>query len=119
MDKKKLTIAAMPTSVHLDYFMADEVNNNRLWQVDLTLTNNSDPQLHLMIKLSQYSNAEELYHLLLDHTFDDRKLEYIYHQFGKVKMITKENTYEQLLLREIAEIDKRNFSKSSCFNCFI
>jgi hypothetical protein len=104
MDKKKRTIAAMAKSVHLDYFMVvqfktffwfgciDEVNNNRLWQVDLTLTNNSDPELHLMIKLSQYSKAEGLYHLLLDHTFDDRKLEYIYHEFGKVKMITKENT---------------------------
>jgi len=60
--------------------------NNRLWQVDLTMTSGTDPQLQaltahiwketkgstgwfrlqdLMIRLAQYKKAEDLYEILL------------------------------------------------------
>src|SRR6202044_315265 len=65
--------------------------NNRLWQVDLTLTSDNDPQLHdltecireetegstgwfrlgkLMIQLAQYKQAEELYEILHEQATD-------------------------------------------------
>ncbi|CAF3913600.1 unnamed protein product [Rotaria sp. Silwood1] len=81
-------------------------NNPRLWQVDIILTSDNDPQLHdvtnsireettgstgwdrlgkLMIKVGQFNQAEELYEILLDETNDERKKAVVYHQLGLVK----------------------------------
>ena len=80
--------------------------NNRLWQVDLTLTSDKDPQLHaltermqketrgstgwlrlgkLMLKLGHFDKAEDLYELLLKQTTDEGKKAYIYYQLGWAK----------------------------------
>ena len=80
--------------------------NNRLWQVDLTLTSDKDPQLHvltkrmqketsgstgwlrlgkLMLKLGHFNKAEELYELLLKQTTDEREKAFIYCQLGWTK----------------------------------
>jgi tetratricopeptide (TPR) repeat protein len=80
--------------------------NNRLWQVDLTLTSDSDPQLHdltermqeetngstgwhrlgrLLIKLGQFNKAEELYEILLKQTTDEDEKAHLYHMLGLIK----------------------------------
>ncbi|CAF4936030.1 unnamed protein product, partial [Rotaria sp. Silwood1] len=81
--------------------------NNQLWQVDLTLTSDNDPDLHalteqtrkdtyphlegwdrlgmLLIKLGQFSKAQEVYHILLDQAMTDREKAHIYHMLGMVK----------------------------------
>jgi tetratricopeptide (TPR) repeat protein len=80
--------------------------NNRLWQVDLTLTSDNDPQLHaltervrdeikgstewvrlgnLMIKLAQYNKAEDLLEILLAQSTDEREKGDIYYQLGLIK----------------------------------
>jgi tetratricopeptide (TPR) repeat protein len=81
-------------------------NNDRLWQVDLTLTGDNDPQLHaltergrdeikgstpwlrlgdLMINLAQYNKAEDLLKILLPQATDEREKGDIYYQLGCVK----------------------------------
>jgi tetratricopeptide (TPR) repeat protein len=78
-------------------------NDNRLWQIDLIQTTDNDPQLNdltkricgeiqgstewdrlgrLLIKLSQFNKAEELYAVLLDQTYNDHKKTHYYHQLG-------------------------------------
>jgi len=81
--------------------------NDRLWQVDLTLTGDNDPQLHdlaeimqkeiasssegwfrlgqLMIKLGQFNKAEELYEILLEQTTLRGEKAHLFHQLGMVK----------------------------------
>jgi tetratricopeptide (TPR) repeat protein len=80
--------------------------NDRLWQVDLTLTSENDPQLcaltkcmheetegptgwlrlgKLMIKLSHFDKAEELYELLLKQTTNEDEKAHLFHQLGFIK----------------------------------
>jgi tetratricopeptide (TPR) repeat protein len=80
--------------------------SNRLWQVDLTLTSDNDPQLHslttymrkeiqgstgwhrlgqLMIQIAQFDKAEELYEILLKQTSDEREKGSLFHQLGFIK----------------------------------
>jgi tetratricopeptide (TPR) repeat protein len=89
--------------------------NDRLWQVDLILTGDDDPQLHaltermreetssgsegwfrlgeLLIKLGQVNKAEELYDILLKQTTNDREKSHLYHMLGMVK--TDQGKYEE------------------------
>jgi tetratricopeptide (TPR) repeat protein len=80
--------------------------NKRLWQVDLTLTSDNDPQLlaltermqeetkgstgwhrlgKLMIQLGQFNKAEELYDILLKQTTDEGERAHLYHMMGMIK----------------------------------
>jgi tetratricopeptide (TPR) repeat protein len=80
---------------------------DRFWQVDLTLTSDIDPQLNalterlredtsssykgwhrlgkLMIKLSQFKKAEELYNILLKQTTNEDEKAHVFHQLGWIK----------------------------------
>ncbi|CAF0800589.1 unnamed protein product [Rotaria sordida] len=80
--------------------------NNRLWQVDLTLSSDNDPELHrlteqicketyphakgwdrlgmLLIKLEHFNKAHEIYDILLDQAMTDEEKAFIYHQLGSV-----------------------------------
>jgi tetratricopeptide (TPR) repeat protein len=81
--------------------------NKRLWQVDLTLTSDNDPQLHdltarmqeetgsgskgwyrlgmLLIKLGQFNKAEELHEILLKQATGEREKEHLYGMLGQIK----------------------------------
>ena len=80
--------------------------NNRLWQVELTLTSDNDPQLlalkehmskevigptgwgrlgYLMITLGQFKKAEELYKILLKQATDEDSKAYLYYMLGMTK----------------------------------
>jgi Tfp pilus assembly protein PilF len=80
--------------------------NDRLWQVDLTLIGDNDPQLYaltkrmreetkgstgwhrlgqLMIKLDQVNKAEELYQTLLNQTNNESEKGYLFYQLGWIK----------------------------------
>jgi tetratricopeptide (TPR) repeat protein len=84
-----------------------EKNNNRLWQVDLTLTGDHDPQLQeltksmqkdtagptgwfrlgrLMMTVAQYDKAEQVFEMILDRTTDEKERGKIYHYLGWIKM---------------------------------
>jgi tetratricopeptide (TPR) repeat protein len=89
--------------------------NDRLWQVDLTLTDDNDPQLQaltermreetssgcegwlrlgeLMIKLGQFNKAEELYDILLQQKTDIGEKANLFHQLGWIK--TDQGKYEE------------------------
>src|SRR6202044_4149064 len=90
--------------------------NNHLWQVDLTLTSDNDPQLHgltecireetkgstgwfrlgkLMIKLAQYKKAEELYQILLEQTTNEGQKLDVFHHLGYIKSVQGE--YEKAI----------------------
>jgi tetratricopeptide (TPR) repeat protein len=81
-------------------------NNNSLYQVDLKLTADDDQQLytltecirnevgaatgwerlgHLLLKISQFDKAEELYNVLLEQTSDEGDKAHYYHQLGCIK----------------------------------
>jgi tetratricopeptide (TPR) repeat protein len=80
--------------------------NDRLWQVDLTLTSENDPQLNaltkcmqeetkgptgwlrlgqLMITLGHFDQAEELYEILLQQTTNEDEKAHLFHQLGRIK----------------------------------
>jgi len=80
-------------------------SNDQFWQVELTLTSDSDPELHiltehmrnttteetrwhrlgsLMIELSKFDKAEEIYELLLRKVKDPYEKAYLFHQFGMI-----------------------------------
>ncbi|CAF0967039.1 unnamed protein product [Rotaria sordida] len=81
--------------------------NNRLWQVDLTLTTDNDSDLyaltkqmrkeidpyatgwnrlgHLLIKLGQFNIAQEIYDILLDQATTDSEKSLMNHMLGIVK----------------------------------
>ena len=80
--------------------------NNGLYQVELTLTSDDDPQLRiltehireetrggtrwetigtLLLKISQFDKVDELYSVLLGQTHDEGKKAYYYNQLGYVK----------------------------------
>jgi tetratricopeptide (TPR) repeat protein len=82
-------------------------SNNRLWQVDLALTSDNDPELfalteyirketfpskqgwyrlsNILVTLGQFDKAEALCDVLLARTSDDRQKGSIYHTLGMVK----------------------------------
>jgi tetratricopeptide (TPR) repeat protein len=83
-----------------------EKNNNRLWQVDLTLTGDHDPQLQeltksmredtegstgwfrlglLMIKVAQFDKAQQVFEMILDRTTDEKEKGEIYNCLGWIK----------------------------------
>ncbi|CAF1306253.1 unnamed protein product [Didymodactylos carnosus] len=81
-------------------------DNDRLWQVELTLTGDHDTQLHaltehiraetspheigwkrlgqLLIKLGQFDKAQQVYDILLVQTADHREKANIYHHLGTI-----------------------------------
>ncbi|CAF2866398.1 unnamed protein product [Rotaria sp. Silwood2] len=81
--------------------------NDRLWQVDLTLTSDNYPDLHaltehmgketypqlkewdhlgnLLITLEQYEKAQEVCNILLHQTMTDREKSLVYNMLGQVK----------------------------------
>ncbi|CAF5189460.1 unnamed protein product [Rotaria magnacalcarata] len=81
-------------------------SNNRLWEVQLTITDKSDPQLtgltdcikeevqdsngwyrmgKLMLRGGHFDQAEELYGELLNGASTDSDRAFIYHELGRVK----------------------------------
>ncbi|CAF3681272.1 unnamed protein product [Rotaria socialis] len=79
--------------------------NSRLWEVQLTITDDNDPQLstvtkrineeidgrgwyrmgQLMLKVRHFDEAERLYNELLENASTDSDRAYIYHQLGWLK----------------------------------
>ncbi|CAF4759035.1 unnamed protein product, partial [Rotaria sp. Silwood2] len=79
--------------------------NDRLWQVDLTLTSDNYPDLHaltehmgketypqlkewdhlgnLLITLEQYEKAQEVCNILLHQTMTDREKSLVYNMLGQ------------------------------------
>jgi tetratricopeptide (TPR) repeat protein len=83
-----------------------EKNSNRLWQVELTLTGDHDPQLQeltksmqdetegptgwfrlgrLMMKVAQFDKAQQLFEMILDRATDEKEKGQIYHNLGWIK----------------------------------
>ncbi|CAF4185574.1 unnamed protein product, partial [Rotaria sp. Silwood2] len=95
-------------SMHTVFRVGDikqTTNNNRLWEVQLTLTDDNDPQLStltkqmkeeidgtewhrmgkLMLKVGHPNHAEELYNELLKNSSSDTDTTNIYHHLGFLK----------------------------------
>ena len=81
-------------------------NSDRLWQVNLTLSNDNDPQLQvlmesiesdiegptgwfqlgsLMMRVAQFDKAEQIYGVVVNQTTDEMTKGDIYHQLGSIK----------------------------------
>jgi hypothetical protein len=106
-----------------------EGSNNRLWQVELTLTNDSDPQLHdltekirqetfthdkgffplgnLLNQLGLYAKAQQVFHILLDQTTDQREKAFIYHALATVKNNQGEHQEAIIFLERSIEINQK------------
>ncbi|CAF1503160.1 unnamed protein product [Adineta steineri] len=92
--------------------------NNRLYEVNLTLTADNDPELSrltdyirqesfpddeawyrlgmVLIKMGQSNKAEDIYQVLLAQTKDDKDKSSIYHQLGAIKY--SQGKYEKALI---------------------
>ncbi|CAF1301459.1 unnamed protein product [Adineta ricciae] len=91
-------------------------SNDRLYHVDLTLTDDNDRELsaltdyireetkgrtgwirlsRLMVNLSQYDKAEELYNVLLEQTTDEGEKHHLYYMLGVIK--NKQGQYEEAI----------------------
>ncbi|CAF1290533.1 unnamed protein product [Adineta steineri] len=91
-------------------------NNNQPYQVELQLTSYDDQQLrlltdrireeagggtgwhrlgNLLIKTGQFNNAEELYNVLLEQTFDEGEKVHYYNQLGYIK--DEQGDYEKAI----------------------
>ncbi|CAF3625048.1 unnamed protein product [Rotaria sp. Silwood1] len=105
MKEEKEILFSMHTVFRVDD-IKQSVNNGRLWKVQLTLTDDNDPQLaaltrciqgelcgfsgwhrlgDLMIQVGHFNQAEELYNELLKNALNDNDRARIYHQLGWVK----------------------------------
>jgi tetratricopeptide (TPR) repeat protein len=104
--------------------------NDRLWQVDLKLTGDNDPQLHaltermreetssnykgwyrlgqLMIKLGQFNKAQELYDILLKQTTNEVEKAHLFHQLGMVKSDQEKYGEAVEFYEKSLEVDKKN-----------
>ena len=106
--------------------------NDRLWQVELTLTGDQDPQLHalteyireetspheigwkrlgqLLIKLGRFDKAQQVYDVLLAQASDDREKANIYHQLGMVKKGQGEYAEAITYAEKALEINQKYFA---------
>jgi tetratricopeptide (TPR) repeat protein len=91
--------------------------NDRLWQVNLTLTGDNDPQLralterireetfptakgwyrlgNLLVKLGQFDKAQQVFDMMLDETTEQGEKANIYHTLGMVK--NSQGKYEEAI----------------------
>ncbi|CAF1138424.1 unnamed protein product [Adineta steineri] len=91
--------------------------NNRLYEVNLVLTADNDPELHrltdyirqqnspdeegwyklgmVLCNMGQFDKAEDIYYILLDETKHDKNKSRIYHQLGGIK--DDQGKYEEAL----------------------
>jgi tetratricopeptide (TPR) repeat protein len=101
-----------------------EKNNDRLWQVELTLTSDNDPQLQeltksmqkdtegptgwfrlglLMLTVAQFDKAQQVFEMILDRTTDEKQKGEIYYYLGWIKngqgKYTKAVTYYEKSLK--------------------
>jgi tetratricopeptide (TPR) repeat protein len=103
--------------------------NQRLFQVDLTLTSEDDKDLRILtnrireetfpqssgwyrlgsmlIKMGQPDLAEQVYQVLLDETIDDSKKASIYHQLGVVKYDRREYKEAIIFYEKSLQIRKK------------
>jgi tetratricopeptide (TPR) repeat protein len=87
-------------------------NNHRLWQVELTLTSDNDPQLHtlterireetfphrkgwcrlieLLLKQGQFDKAQQVCDTVIPQTLDDNEKGSLYYQLGLIKFHQEE-----------------------------
>ncbi|CAF1204588.1 unnamed protein product [Adineta steineri] len=97
-------------SMHSVFRIQDIKNmggNDRLYEVNLVLTTDNDPELHrltdyirkasfpdsggwyrlglVLFKMGQFDKAEDIYQVLLDQTTDAKDKKLIYHQLGWIK----------------------------------
>ncbi|CAM4788139.1 unnamed protein product [Rotaria magnacalcarata] len=106
--------------------------NNRLWNIDLTLTNEKDLNLQrlteymrneissdakgwdrlgmLLIRLGQLKKAQEVYEVLLHQSLTDPERAHIYHQLGIVKNGQFEHLEAISYYRQSMEIMQKVFS---------
>ncbi|CAF2703956.1 unnamed protein product [Rotaria sp. Silwood2] len=116
--------------------------NNRLWQVDLTLTSDSDPDLYalteqmrketegstgwlrlvkLMIKLGQYKVAEDLCGILLAQKMNDDETGNVLFQLGLIKLRQEEHLEALTFYEKSLEIRQKHLSSqrpavAECYN---
>ncbi|CAF4653998.1 unnamed protein product [Rotaria sp. Silwood2] len=116
--------------------------NNHLWQVDLTLTSDSDPDLYalteqmrketegstgwlrlvkLMIKLGQYKVAEDLCGILLAQKMNDDETGNVLFQLGLIKLRQEEHLEALTFYEKSLEIRQKHLSSqrpavAECYN---
>ena len=97
---------SMHSVFRIGYIRKIEHDNDRLWQVGLTLTSDDDPQRHelterirnetpgftgwhrlgqFLIMVGQFAKAEDVYKTLLDKPHDEDETAQFYHHLGVIK----------------------------------
>ncbi|CAF3760747.1 unnamed protein product [Rotaria socialis] len=104
--------------------------NSRLWEVQLTITDESDPQLagltdcikqeingrgwyrmgKLMLQVGHFDQADELYNELLENASDDIERAHIYQQLGQLKYHQGKNPEAVKFFEKDLEISQKTLS---------
>jgi tetratricopeptide (TPR) repeat protein len=124
-------------------FRIDQVkqidDNNRLWQIELTLIGDDDPQLHvlterilektachregwcrlseLLIKEGQFKKAEEVCGIIMNQTSDDKEKGFLNYQLGLIKFHQGEYTEAKSFYKLSLEIlPPEHIDVAACYN---
>jgi tetratricopeptide (TPR) repeat protein len=124
-------------SIHTIFRIIDikQIDNNaRLWQIDLTLINDNDSQIHLLTKHMQdetkgptgwhrlgkflskiglFDKAEELFNVLLSQTNEDREVAILYNQLGLIKNKKQDYSAAVKFYEQAIEIWKKSASPNN------
>ncbi|CAF2760509.1 unnamed protein product [Rotaria sp. Silwood2] len=123
-------IFTMNSMFHIDQLKQIDNSNTRLWQVELTLINNTDPQFQaltghfldvtipycigwyrlsdLLIKEGQFDKAQQVYDIVITQTSSDVEKGFLYYQLGLIKFhhgeYAEANSYYHLSLEILHKI---------------
>lgn len=131
----------MHTVFHIDT-ISQTHNNTRLWEISMTLRDNSDPQISaliqsmnreidecgwyrvckLMLEIGDYDEAEKLYEELLENSTSMNDKQRIYEHLGSVKILQGKyreavKFYEESLAIRLKKFDKSHPSLARAYDC--
>ncbi|CAF3826710.1 unnamed protein product [Rotaria sp. Silwood1] len=134
---------SMNSLFRIDQLKQIDNSNTHLWQVELTLVNNNDPQIHmliehsldvtipynigwyrlseLLIKEGQYDKAQQMYDIIITKISDDIEKGFLYYQLGLIKFHHGEyieaNSYYHLSLEILQKIlSSEHIDVAACNN---
>ncbi|CAF0879698.1 unnamed protein product [Adineta steineri] len=120
---------------HIGQIQQIGTNNNRLWQVELTLANKNDLKLHvlnkrildetisfrkgwcrlseLLIKQNQFNKAQQVCDIAMTRTDDENEKAFFYYQLGLIKFHQEEYKEASLFYNSSLRIHEKNLNSSS------
>ncbi|CAF4347102.1 unnamed protein product, partial [Adineta steineri] len=120
---------------HIGQIQQISINNNHLWQVELTLANKNDLKLdvlnkrildetlssrkgwcrlsELLIKQNQFNKAQQVCDIAMTQTNDENEKAFFYYQLGSIKFHQEEYKEANLFYNSALRIHEKNLNSGS------